>query len=330
MSRSVCLLASALFGVVACTANDNVGQLDLSLTGTSASGVTYRLRDADLTITGVGAPIVLHTEDDPTRTLIDQQLDVGSYNLLVADGWRLERVNGNGTSDTVVATLESANPQSFTITSDILTSVVLGFRTQGEIVQMAPGHVGISINVDDTAASCAQIRAFNPAAGNGVYTIDRGAGSLQVFCDMVNGGITYEQLAFGNSKASYSGYSQISISELNDPVTSQAFIALYNLQSSSLINIDSSFTTIDCGIKPAGTGPGSCLFLGGDLVLPAGIDNTTQCLSNYPDMRYRFMLIASIQFPPSPLPADFFVAHPASFQPTCTDSNNPAWFFKRF
>jgi hypothetical protein len=330
MSRFVCLFVSASLGITACATNDKVGQIDLSLTGTSASGITYRLRNAELTISGGSAPIVLHTEDDPTRTVIDQELDVGSYTLQVTDGWRLERLGSGGITETVVATLVSPNPQPFTIASDTLTSVVLSFSTRGEVVTLAPGHVGISIGVDDTLASCAELHAASPAAGDGVYTITRGTGSIQVFCDMTHGGITYEQLAFGNSFTSYAGYAPISTADLNDSTGGRAFAALFNLQGFGLVNLDTSFNSSNCCIKLADSGPGVFLTLGGHFVYPAGLDGTEQCNTGYTAPKFSFRFGDTGQNAPAPLPSDFFVANPAGATTVCGDANNPGWFFKRF
>src|SRR5258706_3871579 len=110
MLRLVRWVVCACLGIVACTStNGNTGQLDLSLTGTGASGAVYRLRNAELTITGPGDPIVFRTEDDPDRTSIEQELDVGAYSLQASDGWHLERLAADGSATTVVATLISPN-----------------------------------------------------------------------------------------------------------------------------------------------------------------------------------------------------------------------------
>jgi hypothetical protein len=330
MHRFVCLLATAALGLTACVADEDVGQLDLSLTGTSASGITYRLRDAELTISGVGTPIVFHTEDDPNRTLITEHLDVGNYNLHLGTGWRLERLGTGGVAETVEATLISPDPQAFTIAAGVFTPVVLRFRTSGEVVDMGQGDVGVSIGVEDTFDSCLAIHNGLPSATDGTYSIDRGAGPIVVFCDMTHGGVTYEQAAFGNSFASYAGYSWISAAELNDPVIQQAFIALYNLQGNGLVNLDTTYNSGNCCIKAADGGPGLYLLLAGEYIYPATPGGPLQCSPGYTAAIYSFGSGISGQAAPAPLPADYFITHPASNGSACGDAENPGWFFKRY
>lgn len=144
-----CLCITAALGLSACATQDSTGQVGLSLTGTSPSGHTYRLRDAELNVTGDNGSFVFHTEDDPTRLQITQRLGVGSYNLHVTPGWRLERLRPNGTAETVEATLISPDPLPFAITANTFTPVVVQFRTDGEVVPLAQGDLGISIDVED-------------------------------------------------------------------------------------------------------------------------------------------------------------------------------------
>lgn len=333
MHRIACFHIAMTLGLGACAIHDepgdSVGHVELTLTGTSSSGVTYRLRNAELTINGGPAPIVFHTEDDPSRTLITQRLDVGAFSLHVTPGWHLERISSAGVAETVEATLISPDPQPFTIVADTLTSVVIRFLTNGEVVDMGHGDVGISIGVDEQFASCAEILAADPSARDGIYSIHRTTGSIQVFCDMTHGGVTYEQAAFGSSFSSYPGYSLITTSELNDPVIQRAFTLLFNLQGSALINIDSTFTSNNCCIKAADSGPGSYLKLGGHYIYPENTDGSIQCNPNYPAPSYRFVFGDNFEVPPSPLPDDFFATHPATTGPACSDGNNPGWFFKR-
>jgi hypothetical protein len=152
MHRFACLLLTTTLSITACATQDNTGELGLSLTGTSPSGTIYRLRDAELTVTGIDSSFVYHTEDDPSRTAINQHLDVGDYTLRVAPGWRLERLRPNGIPDTVEATMVSSDPLPFTITADALTPVIVRFSTDGVIIPLAQGDASISIDVADRFA----------------------------------------------------------------------------------------------------------------------------------------------------------------------------------
>jgi hypothetical protein len=149
MRRIACLLTTAALGLTGCATHEEVGQLGLSLTGTSASGTTYRLRDAVLTINGADESFMFQTEDDPNRLLITQRLDIGDYNLHLTPGWRLERLRTDGPPQTVEAILISPDPLPFLITAEAVTPVVVRFRTNGEVVALAQGDAAISIGVED-------------------------------------------------------------------------------------------------------------------------------------------------------------------------------------
>jgi hypothetical protein len=315
-------------GLGACVGEADHGQVALELTGTSASGAVYRLRNAELTIADDAPQFVFHTEDDPTRTEIRQRLEAGAYSLSLAPGWHLERVSDHATVD---AELISANPQAFTVTTDNFTPVVLHFRTQGQVISLGQGDVGISIDVDDST-SCAALHQANPAAPDGVYTFNRPPGLVQVFCDMTHGGVSYEQVAFGNSQASYAGYNLVASTELRDPTIQQAFIALYNLQGAGAINIDVGFNSDNCCFKTSDSDSSNYLQLGNLYVFPANSDGSTNCNFGYTAPAYQFSLASSGNVGDAvlgPLPTDFFTTHVASLQPGCTTSNNPGWFFKR-
>jgi len=332
MYRAVCLTIITSLCTAACVSDPGgqSGQVQLALTGTSPSGITYRLRNAELTvvaltITGADAPIVFHTEDDPTRLLITQHLEVGDYNLHLTPGWQLEQVHPDNTSETVEAIQLSPDPQVFTIVANTFTPVVVRFGTPSGPVDLATGDVGISIGVEQID-SCFDIHTGNPMAADGVYTVGLGRGPHAVFCDMTHGGITYEQLAIGNSFASYAGYSAVAAADLNDKVIGQAFIALYNMQGSSMIAIDHRFRPGNCCIKAADSGPGY-LTLGGSVVLPTDLNRNLVC--GFPAVQYRFELFDTGQHAPVPMPSSYFTSNPASNQVRCGDDNNPGWFFKR-
>jgi hypothetical protein len=155
MSRTfVSLLAVASLAIGACAMNDDadLGNAELALTGHSASGTTYRLRHADLTVSGPAGTQVFHTEDDLSRTVITTALTPGDYTVALANGWNLERVNADGTTTPVAANLLTPNPLAFTIASGTHTAVVLQFQAGADQIPMSDGDADISISVNDPVA----------------------------------------------------------------------------------------------------------------------------------------------------------------------------------
>jgi hypothetical protein len=137
--------------VTACTAADT-GSVEVSLTGHGRSGTAYRLRQAELVITG-GAERVFRTEDNPDLTRISAQLAPGPYALRVADGWFLERGAVDGTFAPISAVLTSPNPAAFTITEGGETRVTLRFLAGADDVPLDDGALGIDIEIDEVDAA---------------------------------------------------------------------------------------------------------------------------------------------------------------------------------
>lgn len=142
--------AVALLG--ACAAEDDLGTIDLSLTGRAPSGATYRLREGELLLAGGGTSRTLLTESDPTRTSITTRLPAGAYTLGIATGWHLERVGADGVGRRVTASLVSANPQPLTITAGEVTRTLLLFDVDGQPVPIGDGDLEIGIGVNDVDA----------------------------------------------------------------------------------------------------------------------------------------------------------------------------------
>lgn len=129
-----------------------VGRAKLSLTGTSTSGLEYRLRDAQLVIARPDGTIAATrtTEIEPDFTALLVELPPGEYLLDLREGWRLERAAGADSWEDVEATLSSVNPQTFVIRRDQTTNIVLRFRVDGGEVELGEGRAEITIEVDDS------------------------------------------------------------------------------------------------------------------------------------------------------------------------------------
>jgi len=153
---------AAAFASACTTAPEDTGNVSLALTGQSSSGITYRLRDAQIDLAGAGAVTSFSTETDPTRTALTAHVASGPYTLELRSGWRLERIAADGTAANVAATLLSANPQPLEVIGGGTTFASLRFRAGGEDVPMGEGDVVVVIDVDDVDAGLPQVDAAPP------------------------------------------------------------------------------------------------------------------------------------------------------------------------
>jgi hypothetical protein len=123
------------------------GNIDLALTATSTSGIVYRLRDAQISITGAAITSVL-TEDFIDQSEVELELPAGGYLAALSAGWRLERLV-DGVFEDVRAVLVSTNPLPFTVTDQETTDVRLTFRAGDDVVELGNGRVRIGVDVID-------------------------------------------------------------------------------------------------------------------------------------------------------------------------------------
>jgi hypothetical protein len=152
--KLACLLAPLLVAstaaLTACTGplpGPAMGTVTLDLVGTAPSGRSYRLRDATITVQGPGSVKVWNTEDAPDQTSLSADVVIGDYTARLADGWRLERIDGSAATP-VAAELVSDNPVQFTVFDHERTGVPLRFRVQGDEVDMTQGY-DISVEVEE-------------------------------------------------------------------------------------------------------------------------------------------------------------------------------------
>jgi peptidoglycan/xylan/chitin deacetylase (PgdA/CDA1 family) len=157
MSRLPIALATLL--AAGCTAADT-DNLEVALTGQGASGATYRLRSAQLVVTGDELERVLDTEVDPDLPTLSTRLPPGAYSLEVADGWYLERRATGGTFAVVDAALTSPNPAGFAIVEDAATRVTLRFRAGADEVPLGDGRLDVDIAIDE------EVGGLGPWTGN--------------------------------------------------------------------------------------------------------------------------------------------------------------------
>jgi hypothetical protein len=158
----VWVLSAALLGAagVACSGeaptgpvindNDTVGSVSLPLT-TQSGDVQYRLAAARFTITGTPLDRRTLTISPPGDTPVHEEtLPVGTYSILLEDGWRLERRSAAERAFTEVsAELIVDNPQQFSVSRSAVTDVVFSFATGIGTVDLGRGRADVRIDVRD-------------------------------------------------------------------------------------------------------------------------------------------------------------------------------------
>jgi hypothetical protein len=132
---------------------EHSGKVELALSGVSASGKTYRLRNGTIRITGTSTASV-STEDNVDAPSINLELKAGGYLARLVDGWFLERgkadpMTGALTFENVKAVLTSVNPAPFTVEDQRTTNVRFRFNAGDDVVQLGNGKVAIGIDVND-------------------------------------------------------------------------------------------------------------------------------------------------------------------------------------
>src|SRR5882724_2088295 len=145
-SVGVFCFGAMCFAMMACSGNDpngkgsgselngevinDVGEVAIPLTATT-NGISYQLATARFTIVGAALGkkprTVTPPADEPVHTEV---LPVGSYSILLEDGWQL-MAKGPADKDfaQVEASLVSPNPALFGVKRSLSTDVVFRFAT---------------------------------------------------------------------------------------------------------------------------------------------------------------------------------------------------------
>jgi hypothetical protein len=180
------------------------------------------------------------------------------------------------------------------------------------------------------ANNCTDILTTNPSAPSGPYTV--GSPPRTIFCDMRGASPTmYEQLSFGRHLATYTGHTELRLTDLQDTVLQQAFIELYNAQGGAMINIDVGYSSSNCCFRTLDATGEQSLNLGGTYLYPATTGNVQACnpTGGYTAASYRFQRVSPSEFAPNPMPSTYFTTRPATNVTVCSTGANPGFFWKR-
>jgi hypothetical protein len=133
----------------------DTGTLQLPLTAASASGSTYRLRNAHFAITNpfVEPPVdaLVSGDSDVLSVELPPSVFAFDYTIALQDGWALVETGPDGEERPVAATLDGSTFQSFTIKSARVTPISYRFVAGGTPVATGDGSVAVRVAVDDTS-----------------------------------------------------------------------------------------------------------------------------------------------------------------------------------
>jgi hypothetical protein len=176
----------------------------------------------------------------------------------------------------------------------------------------------------DATASCASIHLVFPTAASGPYT--HTADGAQFFCDMSKSPpVQYNALAMGRYNASYPGMTLIDGVQLQDPMSQQAFVFLFNKQG-GFPALETWTANNVC--TTSSTAGGTRLYFGGLYMFPYANGTTSGAYTMgtiYTEERIGTG--GGVLTPP--LPMDYFTTVPASDVSNCGDADNPALFFDK-
>lgn len=129
------------------------GTLSIALAATGGEGTAYRLTDATFIITGP-EQVTLEPSDDDASATVD--VVVGSYQVELASGWRMERM-AEASFEPVPATLVSANPVDVEVVEQAVSAASFEFRAGDDLIDFGHGRIAISIEVNAESQSTRDI-----------------------------------------------------------------------------------------------------------------------------------------------------------------------------
>ena len=177
----------------------------------------------------------------------------------------------------------------------------------------------------DQIKSCADIKAVNPMAMTGLYSLVDGS---PIYCDMTaNKG--YTSLIMGQFDSNPSGYTGISATDLQNAGEQTAFINLFNAQGG--LKVITQFTSANCCFKNDATTALMLFFQAADLY--PGLAGAAACS---PPGGYVTTSLYGFEVLPDTatkvfigsMASNFFATYPATATAGCSTGANPALFWE--
>ncbi len=247
----------------------------------------------------------------------------GGQTLCIPDGGTTDA--GDGGSGAHCADTQNSNADcgscfhpclnAQTCVAGVCKTALLGSGTASD-----PWHTATAL------ANCSAYLTQIPSATDGVYTTHPNSTDIGVYCDMTNGGVTYEDFGFGQYSATYNGYTFVGTTDFaNKAQFDSAFAYLYT-RNGGLTNISpGTWSVSNCCIE--NTGGASYLGLAGASYMEPAVNQLVSCTTTY-----SATIIQLYLEPSGPTETSFTQsqASQATSSTTCSTGGNPGIFVKRY
>jgi hypothetical protein len=177
----------------------------------------------------------------------------------------------------------------------------------------------------DTITSCAEIHMLAPSATSGFYTLHDGS---QVYCDMINVQ-TFEAVGFGQYDVAHTGWTMVSLADLQNATMQSVFITLYN-QQGGLKLVEPWKDNNCCFMFDNST---NNLMLQAKLIYPLVIGTTAnECnvMHTAPLYTWQVQTSPAVTNTAASLPGNYFTTFPPTGVAQCSVMQaNPAFFWRK-
>jgi hypothetical protein len=256
--------------------------------------------------------------DDLTCSLTGTSTDADGDTVSYEFSWSVDGVPYSGANNTSSSSVVSA-AQTDGGEEWICTVTPNDGQDDG-----VPGSTNVDVDYD-VYGSCLDIYNANTSSLDGLYFIDMNNNGIEteVFCDMSNGGWTYEDFGMGQYDQTHVGWEVLDHTDFSSTPLAEAFVHFYNLHG--LTNITTGWNSNNCCF----ISPSTSIYYGfaGSIYMYPSNGTSYECNSGYNNTAYYFYTNSPTLYLNS---MTLSQAQNIGTYSSCSTSGNPAVFAKRW